>query len=175
MRPGKIIPKTPHVIGQLPGRIGPYNISPTNARKVPLQIVHYGPRNVKAHLSWENVVDQAAGRSEQLPRLSDQMLRSLLLPKDDIPAALLVHKDQLAQKVLTTVRQMVRACRQKPDQAAPYMVLVPHLDEKGESKSCFALSQAGVDAKSLTESNLANLRGLSETQVNNILFVNIFS
>ncbi len=173
MRPAKIQFASFLSVGRLPGRIGPYNICPNGAKTIPLKIANYGVENVNASLRWEHLADQLADKVDQLPRLRDQMLRAIILPQNEEPAALLVRRDQLAPEFQNTVDQMIRAC-QDPGQAANYLVLVPRLAKEGKSATCFNLAMAGVDAAALAESNLAN-HIAAGTPLDKVMFVNIFS
>lgn len=158
---------------RLPGRIGPYNLSPSHEATLPLRIPLYSEPNSSFHDNWKTVTASPEYRADPqaVERLQEATIRSIILPKNGGgPGALLVHKEQLSKNVLETLRRIVAICGRNLDQAPDYLVLLPHLDKNGRTAACF-VPMAEVDAQSLTDSGLTKMTP-DGTPLERLLFIN---
>lgn len=137
----------PHFVpaGNLPGRIGRYNLAPKPTTNIPLGIVNYFPQGTYAGFSWRQI------RETREINVSDdsviELNAGLLHATAQARGTLLVRKEQVAPVLFDFWRHVSPSPLNLNEYS--WLVLLSYLDKDGQSALSFDLTMTGAPAREI--------------------------
>jgi hypothetical protein len=145
---GRLVPRFIEV-GELPARLGRYQIAPAGQTQLPLRYIQYGTEKGQVFFAWQTIKREGLEVApDSVLRIDGNMLKTILLPGDGRPGALLVLKEQLTDELIETVRPIGEELSPDFNSICRWLVLCSNIiDDQGVAVTGFQLSAEDLGAE----------------------------